>query len=156
MFSIYIILCQARAQPGHVQRFCVIPALLTVCTTFSKLARNISIQWPHTWLTTIYTRFWAALRGWDPPPYDRSSMFSNPWTQPASFQCGSGSCILSSMRTWYPVFWWAKIGKNLLFTKKIFCDQKLQCLCHYLHEAEGRKLADRTAYREINLLFRRA
>jgi hypothetical protein len=58
-----------------------VPALWTVCTTFPKLARNISIQWPHTWLTTIYTRTrsWAALRGWDPPPYDRSSVFSDPW-----------------------------------------------------------------------------
>ncbi len=56
-----------------------VPALWTVCTTFPKLARNISIQWPHTWLTTIYTRSWAALRGWDLPPYDRSSVFSDPW-----------------------------------------------------------------------------
>jgi hypothetical protein len=56
-----------------------VPALWTVCTTFPKLARNISIQWPHTWLTTIYTRSWAALRGRDPPPYDRSNKFSNPW-----------------------------------------------------------------------------
>ncbi len=56
-----------------------VPALWTVCTTFPKLARNRSIQWPHTWLTTIYTRSWAALRGWDPPPYDRSSVFSDPW-----------------------------------------------------------------------------
>ncbi len=56
-----------------------VPALWTVCTTFPKLARNISIQWPHPWLTTIYTRSWAALRGWDPPPYDRSSVFSDPW-----------------------------------------------------------------------------
>ncbi len=58
-----------------------VPALSTVCTTFPKLARNIIIQWPHTWLTTIYRRSWAALRGWDPPPpppYDRSSVFSDP------------------------------------------------------------------------------
>jgi hypothetical protein len=69
-------------------RFCVIPevglslhrsqvpALLTVCTTFPELARNIIIQWPHTLLTTIYTRSWAALRGWDPPPNDRSNICS--------------------------------------------------------------------------------
>jgi hypothetical protein len=53
-----------------------VPALLTVCTTFPKLARNISIQWPHTRLTTTYTRSCAALRGWDPPPYDRSNICS--------------------------------------------------------------------------------
>jgi hypothetical protein len=53
--------------------FAAYPAILTVCTTFPKLPRNISLQWPHTWLTTIYTRSWAALRGWDPPPYDRSN-----------------------------------------------------------------------------------
>ncbi len=29
----------------------------------------------------MYTRSWAALRGWDPPPYDRSNVFSNPWIQ---------------------------------------------------------------------------
>jgi len=23
----------------------------------------------------MYTRSWAALRGWDPPPYDRSNEF---------------------------------------------------------------------------------
>ncbi len=58
-----------------------VPALLTVCTTFPKLAHNISIQWPHTWLTTIYKRSWAALRSWDPPPSDRSNMFSNPCSE---------------------------------------------------------------------------
>jgi hypothetical protein len=61
-----------------------------VCTTFPKLARNISIQWPHTRLTTIYTRSCAALHGWDPPPqrcmrylcsplWPIQYMFSNPW-----------------------------------------------------------------------------
>ncbi len=54
-----------------------------------------SIQWPHTRLTTIYRRSWAALRGWDPPPmtdpicslirgfisqlYDRRHLFVTPW-----------------------------------------------------------------------------
>ena len=31
-----------------------------------------------------YDNIHTVLRGWDPPPYDRSSVFSNPWVYPCS------------------------------------------------------------------------
>ncbi len=75
---LYTVCLLFRSQPGHIQRFCVILEVGPVYN-FSQHSSQHSIKWPHTRLTTMCTRSWAALRGWDPPSYGRSNVFSNLW-----------------------------------------------------------------------------
>jgi hypothetical protein len=57
---------------------CIGPSSFDCVYNFSQASsqHKYTVQWPHTRLTTIYTRSCAALRGWDPPPYDRSNICS--------------------------------------------------------------------------------